>query len=82
VSLLPSTSTCAVMLVTPSLVLRISWLVSEYRGFVCRYSVSIAPHMTSGAISVPESSVMCWIVRENSICKRRGSSKPCSVFIT
>ena len=41
-----------------------------------------ASHITIGVISVPESSVMCWIVLENSICIRRGRSKPCSAFMT
>ena len=38
--------------------------------------------MSDGLISVPVSSVMVWIVFENSIWRRRGRSKPCSAFMT
>ncbi len=34
--------------------------------------------MAVGLISVPVSSVIVWMLRENSICNRRGRSKPCS----
>ena len=34
--------------------------------------------MAPGVISVPVSSAMFWIVRENSIWSRRGSEEPCS----
>ena len=36
------------------------------------------PPTCAGLISVPLSSVMAWMVLENSICSRRGRSKPCS----
>ena len=37
--------------------------------------------MSAGLISVPLSSVIAWMVFENSICRRRGRSKPCSIFM-
>ena len=40
-----------------------------------------ASHIAAGVISVPVSSVIVWIVLENSICSRRGRSKPCSAFM-
>ena len=55
---------------------------SRNRGSSTRYSDWNASHITTGLISVPESSVMCWMFFENSICRRRGRSNPCSVFIT
>ena len=62
---------------------RSSWLRSRYCG--SRRQVLARgrrPTSPAGLISVPESSVMCWIVFENSIWSRRGRSKPCSAFIT
>jgi hypothetical protein len=46
-----------------------------------KYSFSNASHMRTGEISVPVSSLIVWIVRENSIWSRRGRSKPCSAFM-
>ena len=61
---------------------RTSWLRSLNDGSAGRYCAQNSSHMRAGLISVPESSVMCWIVLENSIWNRRGRSNPCSVFIT
>ena len=69
------------IVVAPDESLFSSWLSRCIEGASGRYSDRNASHMTTGEISVPESSVMCWIVFENSICKRRGRSKPCSVFM-
>ena len=78
----PSTTSWAVIDVRPvAESLRSSWLSSTKRGAAGRYSLRNCSHITTGEISVPESSVMCWIVFENSICSLRGSSNPCSVFI-
>ena len=38
-------------------------------------------HMSAGSITVPVSSVIVWIVFENSIWSRRGRSRPCSSFM-
>jgi len=46
-----------------------------------KYSASKASHMRTGEISVPVSSLIVWMVRENSIWRRRGRSKPCSAFM-
>ena len=79
---LPSTTSCAVIDVRPvAESLCSSWLSSRNRGSAGRYSCWNASHITTGLISVPVSSVMCWIVLENSICSRRGRSKPCSAFM-
>ena len=37
--------------------------------------------ISAGSITVPVSSVMVWIVLENSIWSRRGRSRPCSSFM-
>ena len=58
-----------------------SWPRSVNAGAFGRYSRWKAAHMSAGLISVPLSSVMAWMVLENSICSRRGRSKPCSIFM-
>ena len=62
--------------------LRSSWLVSEIPGSAGRYSPRNESQMTSALTSVPVSSVTPWMTWLNSICRRRGRSKPCSSFIT
>ena len=67
------------VVVSPSV--RSSWPRSENAGSGGRYSRSNVSHIMAGLISVPVSSVIPWIVLENSICRRRGRSKPCSAFM-
>src|SRR5205823_12157979 len=48
----------------------------------CALPILNRTHISPGLISVPVSSVIVWMDRENSICSRRGRSNPCSAFIT
>ena len=67
-----STTRCAVIEVLPSSPVASSLERSCNGASAGRYVASNASHMAPGPISVPESSVMCWIVLENSIWRRRG----------
>ena len=70
------------MILAPSSVVVTSWLRSCTLPSSLKYSAPNASHIADGLITVPVSSVMVWIVFENSICSRRGRSKPCSAFMT
>ena len=59
----------------------VSWEMSCTAPSAGKYSASKASHMRTGEISVPVSSLIVWMVRENSIWRRRGRSKPCSAFM-
>jgi hypothetical protein len=71
---------CAVTDAPLSLVVT-SWPTRVIAGDSGRYSSENLDHISVGLISVPVSSVIVWMARENSICSRLGRSKPCSAYI-
>ncbi|KAG1172901.1 hypothetical protein G6F35_016813 [Rhizopus arrhizus] len=54
------------------------WRISFHGAFCSRYSRLKIVWTSSAVTSRPVSSVTRWMARLNSICKRRGKTRPCS----
>ncbi len=82
----PSTTAWVVRASRPSSVVRLREPLSEIRPHglagVGRYSSWKTAQMSAGVTSPPSVSVLAWMIRENSICIRRGRSSLWSFFRT
>ncbi len=82
----PSTTASTVSVSVPSLSVAVeperSWMRPHGFSGLGRYSSANTSQIAFGVTSPPSASVLAWMIRENSICMRRGRSSLWSFFRT